>query len=123
MIRHDRRFALRLLVLLGAGMILAPAALAEPYVGRAGAAATVAGAAALMMILLGLFILAAARPKPKPAPPPTPEGLFDRALAFIKEKPILSASAALGAGLLAVTNPKYLGVALRAFVEGREPRR
>ena len=36
MIRHDRRFALRLLVLLGAGMILAPAALAEPYVASPG---------------------------------------------------------------------------------------
>src|SRR5665213_1285019 len=73
-------------------------ALVEPYVGRAGGAAIVAGAAV--------------------------GGVAERVLRFVREKPVVAISAALGAGFLAVRNPRYLGAAVRAFFEGREiPRR
>lgn len=96
-------------------------ALVQPFVGRAGAAAIVALTAAVIMVLGGLVIGKAARPKPAPAAAQTPAGLLERALAFVRDKPILSASAAVGAGLLAVRNPKYLGEVLRSFLEGKAP--
>ena len=97
-------------------------ALAEPYVGRAGAAACVAGAAALILALGALTLTLmgrAGRPKPSAV---TGKAL-DRVIAFLREKPVLSISAAIGAGLLSIRNPQYLGAALRSFLEGREVRR
>jgi hypothetical protein len=97
-------------------------ALVQPNVGRAGAAAIVAGVAALLIALAGLFIGLAAKEKPSKAVPPG--SVVDRVIRFVREKPVVAISAALGAGFLAIRNPLYLGAALRAFIEGREtPRR
>jgi hypothetical protein len=98
-------------------------AVAEPYVGRAGAAACVAGAAALILAIGALILTLMGRDR-KPKSPLAAGGKpLDRIIAFLREKPVLSISAAIGAGLLAVRNPQYLGSALRAFIEGREVRR
>ncbi|MBS0409623.1 MAG: hypothetical protein JSR86_06890 [Proteobacteria bacterium] len=99
-------------------------ALIEPYLGRAGAAACVAGTAALMIGLGAVVMLGAgSQPKKPAAPPPRSEALVDRAFEFVKEKPVVAIAAALAAGFLAVRNPGYLGAALRSFVEGQEPPR
>ncbi|MBV9993653.1 MAG: hypothetical protein JO127_00440 [Caulobacteraceae bacterium] len=90
----------------------------KPYVGQAGGAAVVAAAAALLIAVLGLVVGAAAKPKRRKS---EPEGLIERVTEFVREKPILSAAGALAAGLLAITNPRYLGAMARSFVEGREP--
>lgn len=96
-------------------------ALARPYVGPAGAAGVVAGSAALFIALLGLALANAGRPpKPKPG---EPQNLFDRAMDFIKRKPVTALGGAIAAGILAIRNPTYLGAVVRAFVEGREPPR
>ena len=95
-------------------------ALVEPKFGAAGAAATVAGTTAGLMALGGLLIALAARPRKRVAPP-APEGVLERALAFIRQKPVLAGTAAVGAGLLAVRNPKYLGEVLRSFLDGKPP--
>ena len=42
-------------------------------------------------------------------------------MSFFREKPVVAISAALGAGFLAVRNPRYLGEVIRSFVENREP--
>jgi hypothetical protein len=39
---------------------------------------------------------------------------------FFRDKPVVAVGAALGAGFLAVRNPKYLGAAIRSFIEGHE---
>jgi hypothetical protein len=97
-------------------------ALAQPFVGRAGAAAIVAGVAALIIGLSALFMGFASKGKRSKAAPPSKA--MDRVIRFVREKPVVAISAALGAGFLAVRNPLYLGAALRAFFEGRElPRR
>ena len=93
-------------------------AVLEPWLGRAGAAATLASTTAVAMAVAGMIVAVAARPKRAPPTPQTAEGLIERALTFVKQRPVLSVSAALAAGLLAIRNPKYLGSALRAFVEG-----
>jgi len=104
-------------------LALALFALVEPYCGRAGAAATVAGAAALLIGLLGLtigLVARARRPKPKPN---ALGGVVEQIFELVREKPLVALSAALGAGLMAIRNPTYLGSAIRAFLEGRPPKR
>ena len=100
-------------------------ALVEPYLGRAGGAAVVAATAALVVALAALFVGASARSKRDRRPAAAAVGgVVERVLRFVREKPVLAISAALGAGFLAVRNPRYLGAAVRAFFEGREiPRR
>jgi hypothetical protein len=95
-------------------------ALVEPRLGAAGAAATVAGVTAGLMALGGVLMMVAARPRRR-REPVAPEGALERALGFIRQKPILAGAAAVGAGLLAVRNPKYLGEVLRSFLEGKTP--
>ncbi len=96
-------------------------AFAEPRLGRAWAAATVAAVAAVSLGLAGLFLSLARRRKPVPPVAATARGALERLLAFIREKPILAISAAIGAGLMSVRNPKYLGTAIRAFLDGDPP--
>jgi hypothetical protein len=98
-------------------------ALVQPYLGAAGAAAAVAGAAAMLIGLLGMGIglmARAKRPKPKPN---TAAGVAERIFEFVRDKPLMAVSAAVGAGIMAVRNPTYLGSAVRAFFEGRPPPR
>ncbi len=96
-------------------------ALVEPLVGRAGAAAILTGATALMVALGAMVLMAMARP-PRRARPraATAAGLADRAVDFVREKPVVAIAGALAVGFLAVRNPGYLGSAVRAFIEGRE---
>lgn len=93
-------------------------AVAEPSLGRAGAAATVALATAILIALAGLIMALVGRNKRSRALSSLPGGILERAVAFVRQKPIVAASAAIGAGLMAARNPKYLGEALRAFLDG-----
>ena len=97
-------------------------ALVEPSLGRAGAAATVALATAVLIGLAGLIMALMGRGRrPRPASSVS-GGVLERVIAFVSEKPFVAASAAIGAGLMAVRNPKYLGEALRAFLD-TDPRK
>ena len=94
-------------------------ALVKPALGQAGAAAVVAGAAAVLIGLVGMLIaLAGRRPRRKAF---EPKNLFDRVFQFLQERPVTAVAAAVAAGLLTVRNPEYLGAAIRAFIEGRNP--
>jgi len=95
-------------------------ALVKPALGPAGGAAVVAGAAALLIGFLGLVMSMAARGPPRRRRDREPETMVDRVVEFIRDKPVTTIAAAIATGLLAVRNPKYLGAAFRAFVEGRE---
>lgn len=96
-------------------------ALTEPRLGRAGAAGVVAAAAALVSLLAGATLALAARAKPPTKLTPHGRDPASRILNFVKEKPVTAVAAALAAGFLAIRNPRYLGVAVRSFLEGREP--
>ncbi len=93
-------------------------AFVEPYLGRAGAAGVVALVTAILIGVSGLIMLLAGRGRRPKASANLPGGVLERALAFVKEKPIVAASAAIGAGLMATRNPKYLGQTIRAFLDG-----
>ncbi len=96
-------------------------ALATPYVGRAGGAAIVAAAAALMIALVAGILFLSTAPNRAKTPATVAGSLGERAMSFFRDKPVVAISAALGAGFLAVRNPRYLGEVIRSFVEGREP--
>src|SRR5271169_1643743 len=76
-------------------------ALVEPYLGRAGAAATVAATTAALIGLGGLILALAGRGRRAKPPASVSGGILERAIAFVRRKPIVAASAAIGAGLMA----------------------
>lgn len=93
-------------------------ALVEPYLGRAGAAGVVALVLAVVMGVAGMIMALAGRGHRAKPTLATSSGPLERAVAFVKEKPIVTVAAAIGAGLMASRNPKYLGEALRGFIDG-----
>jgi hypothetical protein len=97
-------------------------ALAEPYVGRAGAAGIVALAAALLIGVLGFGLARSGRRPARKPKPGEPDTITDRIFDFVRSKPVTAIAGAVAAGILAVRNPGYLGSLIRAFVEGREGR-
>ena len=82
----------------------------------AAAGATLAGIIAVVLIVAGLVM---AR---KAAPPRTPElSPLDRALEALKERPIISAVAALAAMVIAVRNPSVVATVVASFLGPRPP--
>ena len=96
-------------------------ALVEPTLGAAGAAGVVAGATALLVAITAAALLIASRGQRKPPAPVTSRKALDRGLDFVRDQPVLAVIGVIGAGLLAVRNPEYLGSAVRAFFDGRPP--
>ncbi len=96
-------------------------ALVEPTLGRAGASAAVAGAAALLIGLLAMTIALMAKGKRRKPKLDATGGVVERIFELVRDQPLVAISAALGAGLLALRNPTYLGSAIRAFLDGRPP--
>jgi hypothetical protein len=92
-------------------------ALVRPYVGPAGAGAVVAGAAALLILLVGVAVALAPTPKPIQISPRGKDPV-DRILNFFRDVPVTAVIAAIATGVIAVRNPKYLGTAVRSFLEG-----
>ncbi|HEY2482828.1 MAG TPA: hypothetical protein VGI30_11615 [Caulobacteraceae bacterium] len=105
-----------------AALALTLFALVLPRLGPAGAAATVAAAAGAILLIAGVAIALGGRPK---AAKLVPKGKdpFARIVNLLKEKPVTAIAAAIGVGFLAIRNPRYLGIAARSFLEGREPPR
>ena len=94
----------------------------RPMVGPAGAAAVVAGSAALLILLLGVAV--AMIPKGRPARVnPKGKDPVERVVNFFKDTPVTAIAAAVATGVLAISNPKYLGAAVRSFLEGGDDRR
>jgi hypothetical protein len=83
-------------------------ALAEPWVGPAGAAASVAGAAAIMLLLTGFAAAGVFRIKREPT-------LVERLVEMITDQPISTLAAAIAAGFFAVRNPQVLADIIKAF--------
>ena len=93
--------------------------LLAPWLGRAGATGAMFlahrpchgdGAA----VLFGMLRKTAPPPKPETAPL---DSLVDRLSGAVRERPIAALSAAVGVGVLAIRNPRYLGAALRSMAK------
>ncbi|HEV7158508.1 MAG TPA: hypothetical protein VGN38_09155 [Caulobacteraceae bacterium] len=92
----------------------------RPVVGPAGAGAVVAGAAALLLILAALSLVMLARGGKRPQIKPRGKDAAERVVNFVRDKPVTAIAGALGVGFMAIRNPRYLGAAIRSFIEGRE---
>lgn len=97
-------------------------AVVKPFVGPAGAAAIVAGAAAVVLLAGVLALSLAGRPRPSKVVPRGKDA-GERIMNFVRDKPVTAIAGAVGVGFLAIRNPKYLGMAVRSFLEGRDPPR
>lgn len=99
-------------------------AFAEPSLGRAGAAAVVAGVAALTIALGAVVVSLGGGGKPPKREEPAPgvnATLIERALLFFQEKPVIAIAAAIGAGFLTIRNPAYVGSVIRSILGLPEP--
>lgn len=86
-------------------------ALAEPWVGPAGAAAAVAGLAALLLVLTGLSaagVFRIGRREPNMA---------ERVAEMIRDKPLSALVAAAAAGFFAMRNPQVLAELLKILLD------
>ena len=101
-------------------------AVVEPHVGAAGGAATVAFAAALLAALIAVIAArkmegerrqqaSAASAQPDP-------GMAGVILNLVKDRPLLSAGAAIAVGVYALKNPALISAVVRAFVDQPGPR-
>ena len=103
----------------GAAVVAAAMALfhlLQDSLGTPGAYAVVALAAAVVAIigaLLGSFTF---KREHKPPPEPT---LSDTVGRMVRERPFLSAGAAIAAGVIALKNPAIAGTILTSFLAGR----
>ena len=85
--------------------------------GAAASAAIVAGAIALIFVGIAAALAIKAGAKPKEPP------MVERLKAFVRERPVTAAGAALAAGVFAVRNPKVLLPIMLAFLEPKSPKR
>lgn len=92
-------------------------AVTEPYLGRAGASAVVAGVFALIAVIVAWVATRKVTPKRglAPAPEPTP---MDRVLGLAKQRPLIALGAAAAATFVLVRNPAMVTALVSAFLAG-----
>ena len=107
-----------------AGVLVVSAAFAvyavlRTYIGPSGAAACVVLAAAIVLGVLALVMFSKAKgPKPKVKTADGAGSLVERLTDLVSDRPVVAASAAVAAGLLAWRNPTLVSTVLRVI----EPR-
>lgn len=90
----------------------------EPYVGTAGAAAIIAGCSAVAIAMAGFVAARKAEGDRKAAAAqPADAGLVEIILGVVRDRPILSAGAAVAAGIYALRNPQLVAAVVRAFMD------
>jgi hypothetical protein len=103
-------------------------ALVEPHIGRPGAGAVVAGSAALLAAIIAMIAARkmqgdkARHQAAAAAGPPGGGSHTDVAhiiLNVIKDRPFLSAGAAVAVGVYALRNPALISAVVRGFMDGR----
>lgn len=93
-------------------------ALIEPNLGAPWAAAIVAVSAAAIVALAGVIAARKAEGDRHKHHTAAPEAsLVDTVVGIIRERPLLSAGAAVAAGLYALRNPSLAAAVLRAFMD------
>jgi hypothetical protein len=89
-------------------------ALVRTYLGPAGAAACLTLAAAVVLGALAFFMFGRAKgPKQKARSRDEPAGMVERLTGLVSDRPVVAASAAVAAGLLAWRNPALVSTLLR----------
>lgn len=90
----------------------------EPHVGTAGAAAIIAGCSAAVIAAAGFVAARKAEGDRKAAATQAPDAsLVEIILGVVRDRPILSAGAAVAAGIYALRNPQLVAAVIRAFMD------
>lgn len=90
----------------------------QPYVGTAGAAAIIAGSSAVVIAVAGFVAARKAEGDRKAAAArPADASLVEIILGVVRDRPILSAGAAVAAGIYALRNPQLVAAVVRAFMD------
>jgi len=92
----------------------------EPPLGPAGAAALVGVVGIVLIALIGLIAASRGRGHHQDRGHEPDHGLTERLIEIVKERPLVSAAAAVAAGLLAMRNPALVGVILTAFMSRKD---
>lgn len=93
-------------------------AIAEAYIGPAGAAAVVAALFAVIAVVVGALILRRAAPRPNGKAPPPPASLVDRVVGLARERPLVALGAATVAAVVVARNPAVVTALVTAFLAG-----
>lgn len=90
-----------------------------PHVGPAGAAAALALVVVVVLGVLGLLaaMRAGAGRHHPPQPGPADMGLVEKIIDIVRDRPMLSAGAALAAGIFALRNPAFMSALVKGFME------
>jgi len=91
----------------------------EPHVGTGGAAPIIAGCSALVVAIAGFLAARKAEGDRRPsAAAPTPDAsLIETIMSVVRDRPLLSAGAAVAAGVYALRNPQLAAAVVRAFMD------
>lgn len=95
---------------------------ASPWVGPAWAATIVAGLMILIVVVAGLMVRGRTSGGRRREDEPD-ASMVQKIMAMAKDRPILAAGIALGAGVYAIRNPKLIAALAAAFMEGRQSAR
>lgn len=98
-------------------------ALLEAPLGRAGAAAIVALVFALLAIIIALVAVAMARGSRSKKHDSADQGVGERLMAFARQRPIVTAGAAIAAGVIAIRNPAVVGLVIATLLGRQDTRR
>jgi protein-S-isoprenylcysteine O-methyltransferase Ste14 len=95
----------------------------QQWVGPAGAAASVAGAFALFVFAAGLIAAnKAGAGRRREQAVPVDNGLVNTLIGIVRDRPILSAGAAVAAGIFALRNPAFLSAVVQGFMDSQRKR-
>ena len=90
----------------------------EPFVGTAGAAAIISGASALAVGIAGFLAARKAEGDRKTTTTAAPDAtLIEVIIGVVRDRPLLSAGAAVAAGIYALRNPQLAAAVIRAFMD------
>jgi hypothetical protein len=90
----------------------------EPTIGRAGAAAILAGGFALLVSVAVLIVASRGQHPPKHDQQGQPDFSFvERMIEIAKDKPILAAAGAVAAGLIVIRNPALVATIVTTILQ------
>lgn len=100
-------------------VVFALHALLEPWLGAVGATAAVFALVAVLIAAGAVIAQLVLRPRqPAPVGPPA-SALVDRALVFVRDRPVVAMVGAVGVGVVVVAQPLLVARITRAFLARR----
>jgi hypothetical protein len=100
-------------------LVFAGHALLQPWLGAPGATAAVIAVLALVIAVGAVVAQLALGSRARPAPALPATALVDRALVFVRDRPVVSIVGAVGVGFIVIARPLFVARTTRAFLERR----